>query len=118
MLGLDPSISCRHTVALHFKHNACVSRSSGRALQNAHFFARGIRSTESKGFNTEKQTRTTETTEQKRIWALPAAGGGAPTRSAIILRGLRGPRLFLRVGILAFLIRPQSGRTPTSPTAD
>jgi hypothetical protein len=58
--------------------------SSGRVPQHAYCFARGTRSTESKGFNTEKQARTTESTEQKRIWALRAVRGRAPTRSVII----------------------------------
>jgi hypothetical protein len=115
MPGFDSSISCHHTVALHFRYDGCVSRSSGRARQHAHFFARGIRSAESKGFNTvtqparrpprwhenkapdrsnrenifsifaaEKQARTTEATEQKRIWALRAVSGRAPMASLFL----------------------------------
>ena len=52
---------------------------------------------ESKDSNTEKQARTTEFTEQTKIAALRAE------RHCFLLRELRGPRLFLRVGILAFL---------------
>jgi hypothetical protein len=48
-----------------------------------------------KGFNTEKQARITEATEQKRIWALRAVCGRPPSRHYSYLRALRGPRLFL-----------------------
>jgi hypothetical protein len=91
----------------------------GSSTFNIHnFVARGIRSTESKGFNTEKQARITESTEQKRIWALRAVGGRAPLRHHSYLRARRDPRLFLRVGFVAFRMRPGCGRAPISLAPD
>jgi hypothetical protein len=59
MLGLDLSISRRHTVAPHFKYDASVNRSSGQALQYAHFFMRtssreAFEGQEVRVFNTEE----------------------------------------------------------------
>jgi hypothetical protein len=90
--------------------------SSSRALQHAHFLSRGMRSTESKGFNTEKQARVTESTEQERIWALRAVCGRAPTRSVIILTSVDSVVLacFSVLESLLSWIRPRSGRTPMS----
>ena len=78
-----------------------ISSSSGSTLQYAHFFAGGVRRAGSKGFNTEETGRTTEFTEQKSM-ALRAK-----RRDSCLLRELRGPPNFLRVGILAFLNQPR-----------
>jgi hypothetical protein len=104
MLGPGPSAR-RAGIPCIMQRRARRRRPSGRILRHAHFFARGIRSTESKGFNTEN------TGEDHGVHGaekhLGASRGGWSSADAerhySYLRALRDPRPLLRFGILAFL---------------
>jgi cytochrome c-type biogenesis protein CcmH/NrfG len=79
MRGLDPSIGSRTHDRKMARRRPIRAESDPRVEPfNMHTSSRGaFEGQKVKGFNTEKQARITESTEQKRIWALRAMGGRA-----------------------------------------
>jgi hypothetical protein len=120
ILGLDPRIALS-AYWLPSSQSSLVRAPADPRVEpfNTHTSSRAAFETQKVRVSTRrKQARVTESTEQKRIWALRAVCGRTSWRHHSYLRALRDPRLFLCVGFLAFCMRPGCGRTPISLAPD